>query len=402
MTASSEATKGLPWTPDFEIYPVSHAIVDAEVEDDAVSVRWDDGRTSAHHAFFLRENSPDPATVHPLSRELVISPLAIPGDIKPVAASVDESGALAVVWSHDGHVSRFHPGWLRAHAWLDDEHHEPASPRLWSSADLDAPPTFDGPAALNDDRTFLAWLEALRDVGLARLEGLPLRDGLLEDVVTRVGTVRETNFGRVYHLLAKEDPDSNAYTSVELGQHMDIPTRECPPGLQFLYCRVNSVAGGEGVYADGYRIAEDLRVEEPAHFDALTRINWEYKNRAKDCDYRARGPIIKLDEDGNITEIRFNPFLRAPLRAPREVQARAYRSVRAMVRRAESPRYKLVFPYRPGDLLAFDNRRVLHGRAAYDTAGGDRFFEGMYADRDDLYSRIRFLRDRKLAYAQNE
>lgn len=400
MSVSHEIFPELPWTPDFEVYPVAHAITAAEVDGEAVAVHWDDGRTSRHHAFFLRENSPDPETVHPLSRELMVLPTAFSEDLHPVEASVDAAGALTVTWSGDGHVSRYHPGWLRAHAWFgpgDDARTDRPEPRLWSSADLVEPPTFDGPGVLNDDRQFLAWLEALRDFGLARLEGLPLRDGLLEEVVTRVGTVRETNFGRVYHLLAKDDPDSNAYTSVELGQHMDIPTRECPPGLQFLYCRVNSVSGGEGVYCDGYRIAEDLRREEPEHFEALTGIVWEYKNRAKNCDYRAYGPIIKLDAEGAVAEIRFNPFLRAPLKAPVAVQERAYRSVRALTRRTQSEQYKLAFPYRPGDLLAFDNRRVLHGRAAFDEAGGDRFFEGMYSDRDDLYSRIRFLRDRQLA-----
>lgn len=397
MKAGSE----LPWTPDFELYPVPHAIVGARIHGQAVSVAWDDGRTSEHHAFLLRENSPDPETVHPLSRELLITPLEIPEDVTPVEASVDAAGALVVVWSGDGHVSRFHPGWLRAHAWFEDDAAQAApSPRLWTSRELGEPPTFDGPATLNDDDAFLAWLEALRDFGLARLEGLPQQDGLLEELVTRVGTVRETNFGRVYHLAAKNDPDSNAYTSVELSQHMDIPTRECPPGLQFLYCRRNAVSGGQGVYVDGYRIAEDMRAEEPEHFDALTTIAWEYKNRAKDCDYRANGPVIRLDGSGNVTEIRFNPFLRAPLKAPLAVQERAYRSVRALIRWTRSPRYKLVFAYRPGDLLGFDNRRVLHGRTAYDNTGGDRFFEGMYSDRDDLYSRIRWLKNHRRACAQ--
>jgi len=254
--------RGLPWTPDFESYPVAHAITGVEARGGAVRVRWDDGCSAAYHAFFLRENSPDPATVHPQSRELLVLPAAFPEDLAPVAASVDASGALVVVWSHGGHVSRFHPGWLRAHAWLEDGEQEraaPPGPELWTGDELAAPPTFDGPAALGDERRFLAWLEALRDYGLARLEGLPLQDGLLEHIVTRVGTVRETNFGRVYHLLAKDEPDSNAYTSAALGAHMDIPTRQCPPGLQFLYCRKSSVRGGAGVYVDGYRIAADMR-----------------------------------------------------------------------------------------------------------------------------------------------
>ena len=48
--------------------------------------------------------------------------------------------------------------------------------------------------------------------------------------------------------------------------------------------------------------------------------------------------------------------------------------------------------YQPGDLLAFDNRRILHGRAGYQAKGGTRFIEGIYSDRDDLYSKIRILK----------
>ena len=71
-------------------------------------------------------------------------------------------------------------------------------------------------------------------------------------------------------------------------------------------------------------------------------------------------------------------------------------AVRAFTARAQSERYQLKFAYRPGDLLAFDNRRALHGRDGYDAAGGTRFIEGVYADRDDLHSAIRTL-ERKLA-----
>lgn len=56
----------------------------------------------------------------------------------------------------------------------------------------------------------------------------------------------------------------------------------------------------------------------------------------------------------------------------------------------------MTFAYRPGDLLAFDNRRVLHGRNGYDAKGGSRFIEGIHADRDDLHSAVRML-ERKFA-----
>ena len=379
-----------PWTPDFDVYPTEPGLRAAEIEGRAVVLAWADGRISAHHALWLRENSPDPETLHPLSREMVISPLDLPADLRPESAAVDPDGSLRVVWSHGGHVSRFHPGWLRAHAWFEEEvPHSPAV--LWTAAELDQPPTFDGPQVLADESALLDWLTALRDCGIARLEGLPSTDGLLERIVTRIGPIRETNFGRLYELAIKDDPDSNAFTTAGLSLHMDLPTRECPHGLQFLFCRDNTARGGEGLYADGYRIAEDLRTEEPEVFEALTSVVWEFNNRAKDCDYRARGPVIALDDEGRISGIRLTPWLRAPLKAPLSEQEGAYLSVRAFMRRSQDPAYQLVVRYRPGDLLAFDNRRVLHGRRAYDPGGGARHIEGAYADRDDLHSRIRTL-----------
>ena len=163
---------------------------------------------------------------------------------------------------------------------------------------------------------FLDWIEALRDYGIARLRGLPQQDGLLETIVTRIGPVRESNFGRQYDLTIKDEPDSQAYTSDSLLQHIDLPTRETPHGLQFLYTRENTATGGDGIYVDGYRVAEDMRRETTEHFHSLITDRWEYNNRASASDYRASGPVVETAADGHITGIRYNTFLRAPLRAP--------------------------------------------------------------------------------------
>ncbi len=388
----------LPWTPDFESYGVEHRITEATVNGQAVRLRWDDGQTSEYHAFWLRENSPDEETIHPQSREMLIDPLDIPEDITPVEVAVAANGALAVTWSHGGRISRYHPGWLRRHAWLgkgSDWDGEPALGQvLWNGAILPEPPTYDGPEALRDDQVLLAWLEALRDFGVARLGNLAVRDGQLEDVLARIGPIRTTNFGQLFDVIVMDDPNSNAYTSAPLVPHMDLGTREMPPGLQFLFCRENSTSGGEGIYVDGYSIAEDLRREDPATFADLTTVRWEFNNRAKDCDYRAVGPVLALDANGALSEVRYTPWLRAPLKAPIDIQERAYRSIRAFMRRNADPANQIRITYRPGDLLAFDNRRVLHGRAGYSASGGKRHLQGCYADRDDLMSAIRLTRRR--------
>ena len=171
-----------------------------------------------------------------------------------------------------------------------------------------------------------------------------------------------------------------------------MPTRECPHGLQFLFCRRNTTQGGEGVYVDGFRVAEDLRNHEPEIFTALTRIHWMFNNRSRTSDFRYQAPIIGTDDNGAVNEVRLTTWLRAPLKAPVAIQRQAYAAVRTLTRYLQNPQYQMVFAYEPGDLLAFDNRRILHGRRAYDGNLGERYIEGIYADRDELYSRIRTLR----------
>ena len=380
----------LPWTPDFETYGIDNKIIDARIVTTGIQLRWQDNQCSIHNNFLLRENSPDEKTVHPLSREMQISPLDIPDDLHGVNVHIDPTGCLVVDWS-DNHRSRYHPGWLRDHAWLQ-ESEKTDSKIYWNAADMPQPPTFNGPSALTDNQLLLQWLEALRDVGVSRLTGLDDSDSVLLDTVQRIGVVRETNFGRMYVLEIKDDPDSNAFTSGPLIAHMDLPTRENPPGLQFLFCRKNTTTGGQGIYVDGFKVAEDLRHEEPDMFKALTSIKWEFRNKAKTSDYRATGSILRLNDLGQVDDIRITAWLRAPLKAPAQVVDQAYRSVRQFMRRTESPEYQMIIKYQPGDLLAFDNRRALHGRRGYDAKGGQRYIEGCYADRDDLYSKIRMLR----------
>ena len=298
----------LPITPDFEVWPVHETVQTAKITEHGLHLLWSDGRASDHHVLLLRENSPDPETTHPKAREMAIAPTDIAEDIILSDVGVLPSGAVQVTFS-DGTETAYHPGWLFGTAWFGPEPVKPAI--LWNAAEQSEPATFDGPDALNNPEVFLKWLEALRDYGVARLRGLPQQDGLLEQIVTMIGPIRESNFGRQYVLEIKDDPDSQAYTSGGLLQNIDLPTRELPFGLQFLYTRANTTTGGEGIYVDAYRVAEDMRHAEPEHFQSLVTDVWEYNNRAKTSDYRGHGPVVEMDANGVITGVRYNTFLRA-------------------------------------------------------------------------------------------
>ena len=53
---------------------------------------------------------------------------------------------------------------------------------------------------------------------------------------------------------------------------------------------------------------------------------------------------------------------------------------------------KLRYPFRPGDIVIFDNRRILHGRESFEPQPGTRRrLIGAYIDTDEFYSRLRIL-----------
>ena len=70
---------------------------------------------------------------------------------------------------------------------------------------------------------------------------------------------------------------------------------------------------------------------------------------------------------------------------------RAYRALRLFTAHCRSDRFLCKTPFSAGDLVLFDNRRMLHGRDSFDPQSGIRRLEGCYLDRDELLSRLRVL-----------
>ena len=120
-------------------------------------------------------------------------------------------------------------------------------------------------------------------------------------------------------------------------------------------------------------------------------------NRAPDSDYRWEAPVICLDDKGTVKELRVAPFLRAPLNSAFDEVEEAYRALRVFFATLAEPDLQLVFDYRPGDMIGMDNRRLLHGREAYDSAAGERWLQGCYGEREELHSRLRVLARRRRA-----
>lgn len=375
---------------DWRPFVTRHTIVDARRHGDEVVVTWSDGRRSPYDALWLRDNCPCTACVNPVTREQVFEITAVPEDLAPAALAV-EPERLTVRWP-DGHVSPFEAGFLRVHATDDASRAERRRvKRPWRAERLAAIPTFSHAEVTGSDRGLLAWLTALEAEGLTKMVGVPTEPGTVGRIATLISFMRETNFGIIFDVMTKPEADSNAYTALQLPFHTDLPTRELQPGVQFLHCLVNGASGGESQFVDGFAVAEALREEDPALFEILSTTPVEFRNKARRSDYRCRAPVIGLDTDGEVSEVRVANFLRAPFDLPPAEMRPFYRAYRRFCQLTTDPRFLVETRLDAGEMWTFDNRRVLHARAAFDPASGDRHFQGCYLDRDELLSRIRVL-----------
>lgn len=379
---------------DWRRYPVGAELLNLVPAGDALDTRWSDGRVSPFHYQWLRDNCACAQCVYSVTREQLFEIVDAPEDLHPQRTRIDEHGHLLIDWQ-DGHRSRFHPGWLRAHAYDEVSRGErralrPQS-RLWGAEMSERLPQFDYQAVMADDGALLQWLLALRDIGLTQLRAVPTTEDVLPALAKRISFIRESNFGVLFDVQSKADADSNAYTSFNLPLHTDLPTRELQPGLQFLHCLVNDATGGESVFVDGFAIAEALRQETPEHFQALCELPVEFRNKSRSSDYRCLAPIIALDAHGMVSEVRMGNFLRGAFDAPVERMPALYSAYRRFIEMTREARFRVQRRLDAGQLWCFDNRRTLHARTEFDPASGARHFKGCYVDRDELLSRIHVL-----------
>jgi alpha-ketoglutarate-dependent taurine dioxygenase len=375
-------------TPDFIPHPW-RPICSVSRTGDFIVLSWEDGKKLEAYSLWLAENSPQDA-IEPSSRESMLEPLDLPEPADLQQVDIDEEGALLLVWQGRPR-QRFHPGWLYAMACneIQPECGLPV-PRPWIAAERQEPVTTNGERVLETPAVLQQWLSDMVEHGVARLRGLPATEGILEQVVGKIGPIRSTNFGGIFTVKTVPNPDSTAYTGINLGQHTDLPTREVPPGFQFLFCVANTVTGGSSRMTDGLALVAALKKEQPEAFEALTELNWVFMNRAQGAQHMWVGPIIELAQGGRPLTIRaFYPVRSCP-NMPTEDQPRAYAAMKIFSRYAHDANYQMSYPFQPGDLVGFDNRRILHGRDAFDS-NGERHLEGCYLDHDDIFSTLRVL-----------
>ena len=237
----------------------------------------------------------------------------------------------SIDWAGDPHRSAFEATWLADHAYDDGPRWHTDDRQLWIAGSPLVAPEVAYEAIMQSDTDLLAWLQQIRRFGVSFVRGAPTVPSTVAKVAERVAFRRNSNFGLLWDVVSKPDPDSLAYTAHGLAPHVDLVSRETMPGVQFLHCLVFEATGGDTILVDGFACADELAATDPASYELLvgTPLVWRYRD-GKDTDISYRGPMIRLDPSGAVHEVRCSNTLLAPLDVPPDRMLDTYRAVRGL------------------------------------------------------------------------
>ncbi|VFV34705.1 gamma-butyrobetaine dioxygenase [Lynx pardinus] len=377
------------------------AIQKAEVVDGAHSLHifWHDGAESLYPAVWLRDNCqcPDCYLDSAKARKLLIEALDVNTGIKGLTF---DRKKVYITWPNE-HYSEFEADWLKKRCFsqqarekLQRELFLPECQYWGSELQL---PTLDFEDVLKNDEHAYKWLSSLKKVGIVRLTGASDKRGEVLKLGKRIGFLYLTFYGHTWQVQDKIDANNVAYTTGKLSFHTDYPALHHPPGVQLLHCIKQTVTGGDSEIVDGFNVCQKLKEKNPRAFQILSSTFVDFTDIGVDyCDFsvQSKHKIIELDDKDQVIRINFNNATRDTVfDVPVERVQPFYAALKEFVDLMNCKEYKVTFKMNPGDVITFDNWRLLHGRRSYE-AGTEisRHLEGAYADWDVVMSRLRILR----------
>jgi gamma-butyrobetaine dioxygenase len=359
----------------------------------SITVEWANGDSSEFASLWLRDNLREDRDPH--SGQRLVDIVDLPEEPR-IRSAVAQDRTVRVEWENESRTASFDVDWLATHAYRSGRQRPQFATRLWlEGAALDPLRDFAWvalSAARSNPTVRFDWLTRLLQDGIAFLGGIPSDEAAILEAMSMVGRVSETNYGLAFDVRSVPQPENLANSDLGLGLHTDNPYREPVPGFQALHALVASREGGESLFADGFALAEHLRVSAPDAFAQLTQTPVPFLYRSKDAELYAERPLIQLSCRGDVTAVHYNSRSIAPLRlSARDVGPfyAAYRRFAALLR---VPQFQSKYRLSDGNLVVFDNQRTLHGRTGFSSAKYPRHLRGCYLTRDSVYCEMALLR----------
>lgn len=360
-----------------------------ELRDGGESLRlhFPDGSYSDYLAFWLFDNSVENRLA---SGQRLVSVFDVPEDLRILNGEI-AGDSLRLVWSHQAESTTLPLAFL-------DVYRVPTTPtlhtrpklRLWDASMTSQLPRYTYPDILNSLEARKQWLRGFATYGIAFLTDVPCEDGKVLEVASLMGTIRETNYGRLFDVKSKTNPNNLAYSDRALGLHTDNPYREPVPAIQLLHCLMASGEGGESTFTDGFMAAELWKHQNPNGYQLLTTTPVRFAYQEQDRLYEAVRPLIQVDAEDNCVAVAFNERSLAPLHLPFDTLQAFYSAYRSWVALLHSETLLYQTRLAPGELVAFQNNRLLHGRTAFtnNPTAPPRHLQGCYLESDGLFAQV--------------
>lgn len=378
-------------------YDVSQVTFDQTTR--RLSLIWGDGHESVYPFIWLRHARMFPLMGRPEQQDQreYLDPENPAG--MSIAATRIDAGDLIIDWLQDSTPTRHPLEFLRNHCLSGTARRERhPRPQHWDAASAKKFKWFDGKELKNPQQR-LKVFESLRNLGIALLNNLPTEPETLRAVAANFGPTRNTHFGDLFDI--RSLPDDQLGTGQDIGAtscnaqspHTDEGWRHSPPGISLMHClHADPSGGGASIYVDGIAAAESLRESEPEAFEFLASVPLNFAaERNPEERFRSRARVIAVDDDGVVRGIRITDRTLLQPDLPVEQVEPAYRAIGKFYRILLSGQYSLERLLQPGEVVAFDNHRVLHARRAFNPQAGERWIQQLSIDREEFQNIFRQL-----------
>ncbi|XP_046337682.2 probable gamma-butyrobetaine dioxygenase [Haliotis rufescens] len=361
-----------------------------------LDVEWSDGSKSRFHGAWLRHNCHCQDCKQLDSGQKTMDVVSIPPDVSVASANIS-GAAVELEWSC-GHVGRVPLQYLHSNCYSQEARHRRAAQvQLTEECTARSIPALPYSDVVQSQRHLLKWLTLINQYGVCLLTGVPLEENMVTKVAELIDKPQHTIYGHKFDVVNTPRPINIAYSNVGLDLHMDLVYYESPPGLQLLFARRfdQCVEGGESVFVDAFRVAEDFRQKDPDHFQTLVEVPATFQkvhyDREAPVHMTFQRPHIVLNSNKEIVNVNWAPPFEGPLSVPEADVERYYAAYQSFAKCLQVSSHALIYRLQEGDVVVFNNRRMLHGRHSFSLNGGVRLLEGCYIHIDHFKSKVQVL-----------
>ncbi len=363
--------------------------MEVQIQNNSLNVRHQN-KNYQLHPIWLRERIPGDDYFDIDTHQRLYEPSSINLNLKITSAELKKN--FLNIEFNDGIKGSFDMNELLIEMDDDKNKRGPVPKRILWNSQLDKFPEAQFEEEMSEKESMYNLLVDFYKYGFVIIKDVPTKDKYLLKFVNSIGPVKITNFGEYFDVMSKPNPNDLAYKPIALPPHTDNPYRKpAAPGIQFLHCLQNEVLGGFSTLVDGFAVAEYLKSHHPEAFESLTTTSLRYQFQDKDIILENWGELIELDADGDYKQVRYSTRVDYVPPLNQEKLSIFYKSRKILSELYCSSEFELKFKLKPGDIMMFDNHRLLHGRTAYDPNEGMRHLQGCYLEFDSTDGKLRHL-----------